>query len=66
MSIFMVIIIKGFHKAYRRPKRRSDNLIHAKLNHDPNDDGPTGESKPCGTMVTKSAYLQAGDTNPDS
>ena len=25
-----------------------DILVHAKLNPDPSDDGPTGESKPCG------------------
>ena len=34
--------------AYRRPKSLRDILIHAKLNPDPSDDGPTGESKPCG------------------
>ena len=34
--------------AYRRPKSLRDILVHAKLNPDPSDDGPTGESKPCG------------------
>ena len=34
--------------AYRRPKSLRDILVHAKLNSDPSDDGPTGESKPCG------------------
>ena len=32
--------------AYRRPKSLRDILVHAKLNPDPSDDGPTGESKP--------------------
>ena len=35
--------------AYRRPNSLRDNiLVLAKLNPDPSDDGPTGESKPCG------------------
>ena len=34
--------------AYRRPKSLRDILVHAKLNPDPSDDGPTGESKLCG------------------
>ena len=33
---------------YRRPNSLRDILVHAKLNPDPSDDGPTGESKPCG------------------
>ena len=36
------------HNAYRRPKSLRDILVHAKLNPDPSDDGPTGKSKPCG------------------
>ena len=34
--------------AYRRPKSLRDILVNAKFNPDPSDDGPTGESKPCG------------------
>ena len=34
--------------AYRRPKGLRDILVHTKLNPDSGDDGPTGESKPCG------------------
>ena len=34
--------------AYRRPKSLKDIIVHAKLNPDSSDDGPTGESKPCG------------------
>ena len=37
--------------AYRRPKSLRDILVHAKLNPDPSDDGPTGESKPCGNKM---------------
>ena len=37
--------------AYRRSKRLRDILVHAKLTPDPSDDGPTGESKPCGNKM---------------
>ena len=46
--------------AYRRPKSQRDTLVHAKLNPDPSDDGPTGKVKSCGNKRCFSYY----DTNP--
>lgn len=52
--------------AYRRPKSLRDLLVRARLKPDPKDDGPPGESKPCGRarcqtckMITTSQTIKS-------